>query len=107
MNVVGLADKDTAVGLRLAGITTLYVPDEQKNAVQHWHGIEDSIDKIGLVIITESIAEQIEKELKNFRLRHVMPIVVEIPDKQGRRTDHDDYISQLIKKAVGIQVDKT
>jgi V/A-type H+-transporting ATPase subunit F len=106
LNIIALTDENTAVGLRLAGITTLYVPNEEKTALQHWHDIEDAIEDIGLIIITEEIAETIEKELSEFRIRHVMPIVIEIPDKQGRKTDHEDYISQLIKKAVGIQVEK-
>jgi hypothetical protein len=29
---------------------------------------------------------------------------VEIPDKQGRKSDHIDYISYLIKKAVGMEI---
>ena len=34
------------------------------------------------------------------------PIIVEIPDKKGRIKDHVDYISRLIKKAVGVEVEK-
>jgi len=106
LNIVALCDKETAVGLRLAGIKTIYIPDKEKTDVQHWHDIEDSITDIGLIIITEKIGESIGKELNEFRLRHVLPIVVEIPDKHGRRPDHVDYVSHLIKKAVGIQVNK-
>ena len=104
MNVIALCDKDTAAGLRLAGIKTVYVPTKEKTALSFWHEIEDNIQSIGLIIVTEEIAEQIGKELNEFRLRNIIPIIVEIPDKHGRKTDHVDYISHLIKKAVGMEI---
>lgn len=104
MEVIALCDKDTAAGLHLAGIETIHVPNSEKTAVQYWHEIEDHIEKIGLIIITEEIAEEIGKELNEFRLRNIIPIIVEIPDKHGRKTEHVDYISHLIKKAVGMEL---
>jgi V/A-type H+-transporting ATPase subunit F len=104
MKVIALCDKDTASGLQLAGIETVYVPNNEKTAVQYWHEIEDNIESIGLIIVTEQIAEDIGKELNEFRLRNIIPIVVEIPDKHGRKTDHVDYVSHLIKKAVGMEI---
>lgn len=104
MNVIALCDKDTASGLRLAGIQTVYVPTEEKTALQYWHEIEDQIESTGLIIVTEEIAEEIGKELNEFRLRNIIPIVIEIPDKHGRKTEHVDYISYLIKKAVGMEI---
>jgi V/A-type H+-transporting ATPase subunit F len=106
MNVIGLCDKDTAAGLQLAGIQTVYVPDKEKTPLHYWHKIEDNIESIGLIIVTEEIAEQIGKELNEFRLRNIIPIVVEIPDKHGRKKDHTDYVSHLIKKAVGMEIKK-
>jgi len=47
-----------------------------------------------------------QKDLKDFRLLYSIPIVVEIPDKQGRLKDHTDFVSHLVKKAVGINIDK-
>ena len=95
MKVIALCDKDTAAGLRLAGIETVYVPSEEKTAAQYWHEIEDHIESIGLIIVTEHIADEIGKELNEFRLRNIIPIVVEIPDKNGRKSDHVEYISYL------------
>jgi len=104
MNVIALCDKDTAAGLRLAGIHTVYVPSQEHSALHYWHEIEDNISSIGVIIVTEAIANELGKELKEFRLRNVIPIVVEIPDKHGRKPDHVDYISHLIKKAVGMEI---
>lgn len=106
MNVIGLCDKDTAAGLRLAGVDTVYVPSKEQPALHYWHEIEDAIESIGLIIITEDIADQLGKELQDFRLRNIIPIIVEIPDKHGRKSEHFDYISHLIKKAVGMDINR-
>jgi len=103
MKIAGICNKDTAVGLRFAGVQELYVPDE--DAVNIWKELSER-DDIGVVFVTEKIAEDISRELNEYRLRNTLPIVVEIPDKKGRRKDHMDYVSQLIKKAVGIEISK-
>ena len=59
---------------------------------------------IGILFITEKIADEISKFLKEFRLQNDTPIIVEIPDKTGRKEDHVDFVSHLIKKAVGIDI---
>jgi V/A-type H+-transporting ATPase subunit F len=106
MRIIALCDSDTAIGLKLAGLDTIYTPDEQKNLRQIWNEIEDNPKDIGLVIITESYAEEIGKQLKDYRLRTVLPIIIEIPNKTGRKKDHVDYVLHLIKKAVGMDINK-
>ena len=103
MKLAAFCDKDTATGLRLAGIKDIFIPD--KNEKEVWLKIIDR-DDIGVLFITEEIADSIEKYLKDFRLRNSIPIIVEIPDKHGRKKDHVDFVSHLIKKAVGIEVSK-
>ena len=104
MKLAVFCDKDTAVGFRLAGLTDIYIPKENKEK-DLWFELIDR-DDIGIIFITEKIAESIDKYLKDFRIRNNVPIVVEIPDKHGRKEDHVDFVSHLIKKAVGIEVSK-
>ena len=103
MKLAALCDKDTSVGLRLAGLQDVYVPDEKVHDL--WNQLAEK-DDLGIIFITESIAEQISKSLNDYRLRYSIPIIIEIPDKNGRRKDHVDYVSKLIKKAVGVEVSK-
>ncbi len=103
MKLAALCDKDTAVGLRLAGIKDTYV--SEGNVSDVWNEVS-SKDDIGILFVTEKIAEDLGRELKEFRLRNTIPIVIEIPDKSGRKKDHMDYVSHLIKKAVGVEVVK-
>ena len=103
MKLAALCDKDTAVGLRLAGIQEIYVSEGDE--VKLWNQISER-DDIGIVFINEKIAEDLDKYLKEYRLRNNVPIIVEIPDKKGRRKDHVDFVSHLIKKAVGVEINK-
>ena len=103
MKLAALCDRDTAVGLRLAGIQEIYV--SEGNEVKLWNQISER-DDIGIVFINEKIAEDLDKDLKEYRLRNNVPIIIEIPDKKGRREDHVDFVSHLIKKAVGVEINK-
>jgi V/A-type H+-transporting ATPase subunit F len=104
LKLIAFCDKDTAVGLRLAGIKEIFIPED--NEVKIWNEITDRED-VGIIFITEKIAESISKYLKDFRLRNNIPIILEIPDKTGRSKEHVDFVSHLIKKAVGIEVKKS
>ena len=103
MKLAAFCDNDTAVGMRLAGVSELFIPNGKPLDV--WNQIKER-DDIGILFVTEQIAEDIEKYLKDFRVRYNIPIIVEIPDKKGRKEDHVDFVSHLIKKAVGIEVKK-
>jgi len=103
MKIAALCDKDTAVGLQLAGIKETYVSD--KDTRNLWSEISER-DDVGIVFITEKIAEDLKRELKDFRLQNNIPIILEIPDKKGRIKDHVDFVSHLIKKAVGVEISK-
>ncbi|KYK22929.1 hypothetical protein AYK25_07005 [Thermoplasmatales archaeon SM1-50] len=103
MRLAAICDRDTAMGLRLAGIQELFIPKTNP------HNIFNEISQrndIGIIFITESIAQGLSKDLKDFRLMHDIPIIVEIPDKKGRRGDQVDFVSHLVKKAVGIDISK-
>ncbi len=103
MKIAALCDKDTAVGLQLAGIKETYVSD--KDTRNLWSEISER-DDVGIVFITEKVAEDLKRELKDFRLQNNIPIILEIPDKKGRIKDHVDFVSHLIKKAVGVEISK-
>ena len=103
MKIAALCDEDTAVGLRLAGIKETYVPKE--DSVKIWKELSER-DDIGIIFITEQIVEDLQRELKDFRLQNNIPIILEIPDKKGRLQDHADFVSHLIKKSVGVEISK-
>ncbi len=103
MKLAAICDKDTAIGLRLAGIKETHVNEENPNKI--WNEISQRED-VGIIFITEKVARDLGRNLKEFRIRNNIPIILEIPDKKGRSKEHIDYVSSLIKKAVGIDVGK-
>lgn len=103
MKLAAICDRDTAVGLRLAGVQELFIP--KSNTKEIWDKILERGD-IGILFITEKFSEDLGKYLKEYRIRNSIPIVVEIPDKKGRIKDHVDFVSYVIKKAIGIEVIK-
>jgi len=103
MKIAAICDKDTAVGLKLAGIKEIFIANE--NPLKIWNLVIKR-DDIGIVFITEEITELLGKHLKDYRLRENIPIVVEIPDKKGKKKEHVDFISHLTKKAVGVEIGK-
>jgi V/A-type H+-transporting ATPase subunit F len=103
MRLAAFCDNDTAVGMRLAGVNDLFIPNG--DTLDVWNKITER-DDIGILFITEKIAEDLGKYLKEYRIRNNIPIIVEIPDKKGRISEHVDFVSHLIKKAVGIEVKK-
>jgi V/A-type H+-transporting ATPase subunit F len=103
MRLAAICDRDTAVGFRISGVKDIFVPNG--NALQIFNQIQER-DDIGILFITEKIVEDLDKHLKEFRTRNNIPIIVEIPDKKGRIKEHVDFVSHLIKKAVGIEVVK-
>ncbi len=103
MKLAAICDRDTAVGLRLAGVQELYIPNG--NAKEIWNQILGR-DDIGILFITEKISIDLGKYLKEYRIGNTIPIIVEIPDKKGRIKDHIDFVSFVIKKAVGVDIGK-
>jgi len=103
MKIAALCDKDTAVGLQFAGIKETYVSKE--DVAKIWNELSNR-DDVGIIFVTEKIAENLKRELKDFRLQNNIPIILEIPDKKGRIKDHVDFVSHLIKKAVGVEISK-
>ncbi|HID25746.1 MAG TPA: hypothetical protein EYP23_04715 [Thermoplasmata archaeon] len=104
MKIAALCDEDTAIGLRFAGVHEVYVPEN--NARELFSEVTGR-DDIGVLFITESIADFIAREIKEYLLQQrSFPIVVEIPGKEEGKPEHMDHISLLIKRAVGVDIER-
>ncbi|MBN1860099.1 MAG: hypothetical protein JW840_01410 [Candidatus Thermoplasmatota archaeon] len=104
MKLAAFCDKETAVGLRFAGIHELFIASDD-TVIPMFQEVTKRTD-IGVLIITEKIAFDLDTMLKEFRIHKKLPIIVEIPDKTGKVKDHIDIVSHLIKRAVGMDVSK-
>jgi V/A-type H+-transporting ATPase subunit F len=103
MKVAAIADSDTIVGLRLAGVKLSY-------AVETPQQTEEALDKVlqdqtvGLIVFTEKIADRIRNTITNLTSQRTVPIIVEIPDKRGIQPGRRDPLMDMIRRAVGIEL---
>lgn len=103
MKIAAICDEDTAIGLKLAGIHEVYVPGDTRKLFKEIVSRKDVV----ILFITERLAEGISREIKEYLLQEErFPIVVEIPDKKGKLAEHVDNISMLIKRAIGIDIER-
>lgn len=100
MRISVVGDYDTVMGFSFAGIKEKRVVNE-KNVKS---AMEDLMkkDDIGLIIITERMAEIVRSDIEEWREK-LYPIIVEIPDKMGT-IDRKDPIISLIKRTVGVDI---
>jgi V/A-type H+-transporting ATPase subunit F len=103
MRVSVIGDFDTVTGFKLAGVKDTKEVGDPKDAIPI---LKKEIKKedIGVIIITERIAEEIRDEMKAFTEDLVMPIIVEIPDKKGPMEAKIDPIKEMVRRAVGVEI---
>ncbi|MHA1238185.1 MAG: V-type ATP synthase subunit F [Candidatus Odinarchaeia archaeon] len=102
MKIIALGDKDTVVGLKLAGIDEGYTPTSIEDAVKYLTQKAYEDKDVGLVIVTEKLGRELRKSVKEL-FDQPMPIIIEIPDKHGPIKE-EDPIRELIKRAIGVEI---
>lgn len=99
MAVIG--DVDTVALFKLAGVGRTVVADDDVPAqFDELVGDED----VGVIIITERIAQSIMRKITQIKLQRELPIIVEVPDKRGKMEEREDSVNMLIRRAVGVEI---
>ncbi|MDI6888637.1 MAG: V-type ATP synthase subunit F [Methanocellales archaeon] len=105
MKAAVIGDRNMTLGFSLAGVKKMRVaetPRETEEALKHF--LVDP--EIGIIMLLDSLAESIRPFMNKVQGRkEVYPIVVEVPGKEGSRAI--DPINRLIRKAVGIDVERS
>lgn len=91
---------DTRVGLRLAGIEGVVARTKEDALAAVDAALGDPT--IGILLITESLAEQCAEKLAPVKLDGHTPLVVEIPNRDGAR--RKDAITRYIREAIGVKL---
>jgi V/A-type H+-transporting ATPase subunit F len=103
MKVAAIADSDTIVGLRLAGVKLSYAVETPQQAEEALGKVVQD-QTVGLIVFTERIADRIRDTITNFTTQRTVPIIVEIPDKRGAQPGRRDPLMDMIRRAVGIEL---
>lgn len=96
-----IADADTVLGFRFAGLDGQVVetPAEARAAFAEAVASRD----IGLIILTDAIAESIREEVNRQRYEATRPLVTEIPGPEGP-LEGPERLTRLVREAVGIKI---
>jgi len=102
MKIFLLSDNThTLSGMRLSGVEGVVV-HEREEILKELVKVKKRRD-IGILIITELLAERVQLELNEMKLSHGLPIIVEIPDRHGTRRP-PDFLTKYIKESVGLKI---
>lgn len=90
---------DTQLGLRMAGVEGVVVrePNEAGQALRR--AIRD--ESIGIVLITEALAERCADQIYEIKTSVSRPLILEIPDRHGTRTK--DSVTRYVREAIGVK----
>ena len=100
MKTLVIADEDTAIGFSLTGVQGIIVTTEEETRKAFDQATK--MDDVGILLITERVAQMIRDKVDNWIIGGGQPLIVEIPDNQGplegRRTPHE-----FVKSAIGVK----
>lgn len=94
-------NKDTKVGLRLAGIEGIVLNSKKE--------VEDFLDKIikekdiAIILITEKLVNLCIEKIYEIKTTIKKPLLVTIPNKEGK-SDIGNIIKKYINESVGIKI---
>lgn len=103
MKIGVIGDSNTVLGFRLAGVRETYETEEPLKALEALK-ILFKDNEMGLIIITERIADKLRAEIDKLTEGMVTPLIVEIPDKGGAVERKVDPIKEMVRRAVGIEI---
>lgn len=93
-------NEDTALGLRLAGIEGIVTSDRIEISKVLSTVADDA--QIGIILINESLVSLCSDIIADFRKKHSMPIITEIPDRHSDGTSNS--IADYVSEAIGIKI---
>lgn len=91
----------TLTGMRLSGVEGVVV-HEREEILKELAKVKKNRD-IGIILITELLAERVKLELNEMKLSVSLPIIVEIPDRHGTRRP-PDFLTRYIRESIGLKI---
>lgn len=92
---------DTLKGMRLAGIEGIIV--HERTELLKTMDIYLADNTLGIILITEILAEMIPARLNELRRTGHLPLVVVIPDRHGTQRS-EDSITKYVRDAIGVKI---
>ncbi|MBS6610283.1 MULTISPECIES: V-type ATP synthase subunit F [Peptoniphilus] len=93
------SNDDIINGLRLAGVRSVKCKDRSE-LLKNFKAYKND-EEIGIIILTYSSFNEIKDEVLEFKLTGKLPLVVTIPDLDGKM--EDDFILKYVRESVGVK----
>lgn len=101
MKIYVISDSlDVITGMRLAGVegTMIHNAEEAINRLN----FASSNKEYGLILVTQGIADKIQQEIREIKLKNSLPVVTVIPDRNIGISEN--YITDYIKQSIGLKI---
>ena len=108
--VAVIGDEDLVSGMRLAGVSRYHLIKEDHDTGEEVRQALSELmvePDVGVIVIMEDYAENVEDLLASVRKRKGMtPVIIEVPSKFGTKyTDIVGYYRAFIKQSIGFDVE--
>ena len=101
MKYVVIGDEDTVLGLGMVGVEGKTVHDTPEAQQAFQSALSDR--EVGIIIITERVAELIRATVNRYLFTESFPLIVEIPDRRGPVPGRKG-IRETVNTAIGIKI---
>ena len=99
-----MADQDTVTGFMLGGIKKGYTTNNKEEAERK---LEELVKKdFSIIITTEKIGTEIRSTINKITGERTLPMIIEVPDKEGSMERESDTLRELIKRVIGVEMVK-
>jgi len=96
-----LADKHTITCFKLVGLSNIFSVEDAKEAEKHLLSLLEQ-NNLKIILVTERLLNKMQIFEKIAQPQS--PLIIPIPDLQGKTTLKTDFIAELIKRKTGIEV---
>lgn len=101
MKVLVIGHPEAVLGFSLAGVSGRAA----SNAAEVNQALDDvqASRDVGIVLVTQDVAEMIPARMENLKLRSTIPLVVEIPSPSGV-PEGQASLGEIVLRAIGIKL---
>lgn len=101
MKPLVIGSTDAVLGFGLVGVRGQVATTAQEVNQALDEVLQDP--EVGIILVTEDVAELIRPRMDQLMRRSTVPLVVEIPGPEGPRPDRPS-LSEVIRRAIGVRL---
>ncbi|HUH97568.1 MAG TPA: V-type ATP synthase subunit F [Anaerolineales bacterium] len=101
MKVLVIGHPEAVLGFSLAGVSgrVAATAQEVNQALDDAQASQD----VGIVLVTQDVAEMIPARMEHLKLRSTVPLIVEIPAHRGA-AESQSSLGEIVLRAIGIKL---